>query len=384
LNSRLKIVADENMPALDTMFSGFSLKRVAGRTLCAQDIQDADVLLVRSVTEVNEALLSSAKHLKMIGTATIGMDHLDQRYLHDIGIPFFNAPGCNAEAVVDYVLSVIHSLLPKARPLEGVTVGIIGAGNVGGRLYQRLLSADINTLIYDPLREAVEGPDAFADLDTVLSKSDVICLHTPLTTAGDFPTYHMIGEPELLRIKSGALVINAGRGPVIDNQALSEVLDVRKDLTVALDVWEHEPVVDIELAAKVALGSPHIAGYSLDGKLRGTYMLRERLTEVLEIDAPKPLIEFLPAAPISSITVSDSAQLLDIMAVVYQAFNDDRRFRDSLRQPNQAVCFDQLRKQYPIRREFSTLTVNGIVDPKLRQLVSAFGFNLSPIITNVQ
>ena len=383
MNNPLKIVADENMPALDTMFNGFSVTRVAGRTMSAKDVETADVLLVRSVTQVNEALLSRAKHLKMVGTATIGMDHLDQAYLLDRGIPFFNAPGCNAEAVVDYVLAAIHNLLPEDFPLRGLTVGIIGAGNVGGRLQKRLNLAGVNTLVCDPPRALAEGEEGFTRLDTLLSKSDVVCLHTPLTTVGSFATYHLLGEAELRLLKPGAVLINAGRGPVVDNQALSRVMDQRNDLIVALDVWEHEPSVDKDLVDKVALGSPHIAGYSLDGKLRGTYMLRERLSELLGIAAPPPLRELLPLAPISSVTVTESASVLDVISVVYSVVSDDRRFRRSLSAVNQAASFDLLRKNYPVRREFSTLTVNGVVDPYKRQLLSAFGFNLSPVSTYV-
>ncbi|SFG20656.1 4-phosphoerythronate dehydrogenase [Neptunomonas qingdaonensis] len=397
LKNPLKIVADENIPALESMFgagsaSHIQIQRVAGREMSAAQLEDADVLLVRSITQVNQALLNNARRIKMVGTATIGTDHVDQAYLLDRGIPFFNAPGCNADAVVEYVLTVIHNILHDRKAvLKDLTVGIIGVGNVGGRLYERLRLLGVKLLINDPPRQHSEAPCAgepkeqskeqsgkksFVDLQTVLQQSDIICMHTPLVKEGLWPTQHLVREEELMALKPGAVLINAGRGPVIDNQALLACLQQRDDLTVVLDVWENEPRLEPALVERTLIATPHIAGYSYDGKLRGTHMLRCRFAEVFGLAQPKPLADYLPQALIHRVAVTNDVAIHDLMNLVYDPFRDDRALRKTLSCHDQPQQFDLLRKNYPVRREFASMTVSGISDTDKANMLKNLGFTV--------
>lgn len=378
MTKKLKIIADENMPAVEAMFSDVAdVYRCSGRTMTAVDLADADILLVRSVTQVNEALLAQAKSLKMVGTATIGVDHIDQDYLQSVDIPFYSAPGCNAESVVDYVLTALFSLLEEERrDIRDLTVGVIGVGNVGGRLVDRLSAIGVRTLQNDPPKEVLGAQD-LVSLDTVLQNADIVCLHTPLVKTGDWPTYHLLGESELMGLKENAILLNAGRGPVIDNRALLKVKRQRADLKVVLDVWEHEPKVETALADYVDIATPHIAGYSLEGKLRGTYMLREHLADQLNAKPPHPLKSYLPAPVIQKIKVSENVSPHELMRIVYDIFRDDRALRKTLAAPHQNVLFDQLRKQYPVRREFSSLEVSISSGLETANYFERLGFKVS-------
>ena len=226
----MRIVADENIPLLDAFFSGFGdIHRYPGRTLDRAAVADADILLVRSVTRVTRELLEGTP-VRFVGTCTIGTDHLDLDYFHQAGIQWSSAPGCNARGVVDYVLG---SLLTLAE-IEGVelasrTYGIVGAGQVGGRLIKVLRGLGWNVLVCDPPRQAAEGGD-YVSLDEIVARCDVISLHTPLNKTGDLPTWHLFDRTRLQQLKHGAWLINAARGPIVDNSALREVLLEREDL----------------------------------------------------------------------------------------------------------------------------------------------------------
>ncbi len=369
----LKILADENMPQVCEIFSEFGeVVLRSGREISAQDLVDVDVLLVRSITQVNQALIAGSA-VKFVGTATIGTDHVDQPMLQKKGVGFSNAPGCNADAVVEYVLSAIFLLAEQQGfdPAER-TYGIVGVGNVGGRLQRRLQALGFNVLLNDPPRALNEA--GFVELDELVEKADFICLHTPLTRYEPFPTHHLFNSSLLQKLKANTVLLNAGRGPVIDNEALLDLGQKRADLTFVLDVWEFEPVVNPELAARCALVSPHIAGYSLDGKIRGTYMLYQALAEYLKYPVTKRLEDFLPVAELSEIK-QDELSVLDIMRLVYDPRRDDRDLREIVTFPleEQKLAFDQLRKNYPVRREFASLAVRASSDS---EIVSALGFQI--------
>lgn len=350
----MKIVVDENIPLAEAFFAHLGeVIALPGRTLRPEDVADADALIVRSVTEVNRALLEDSR-VGFVGTCTIGVDHLDQAYLQSRGIPYHSAPGCNANSVVEYVFSALCAL---DQPWDGQILGIIGCGNVGGHLYRRFKALGVECRCYDPFLTLADIPD-LTDLKTVL-QSDIICLHTPLTNNGAFPTWHMLGEKELLSIKPGAVLLNAGRGPVIDNRALAGVLEQRSDLRVVLDVWEPEPAIDLALLEQVDLGTPHIAGYSYDGKVRGTEMIYQALCQHLGIEPQHAAKDLLPALDgaqldLAAIAARDDWQV--IRTAVLQAYDirtDDARLRAAAAEAEPiAKSFDLLRKNYPKRREF--------------------------------
>ena len=349
----MKIVADQNMPLVQELFAPYGqVHLLPGREITAADVTDADVLLVRSVTEVNRQLLENSK-VKFVGSATIGTDHIDTDYLQSANITFAHAPGCNAEAVVQYDLSVMCRLVPD---WQSKTVGIVGCGNVGGRLYKKLLDIGVSCFVYDPFLAADSNAD-IVSFDELISSSDIICLHTPITKVGAFPTHHMFNSEVLSKIKPGALLLNAGRGAVIDNKALLAHLRADAPLQVALDVWEPEPQLDLNLMALVEMATPHIAGYSLEGKTNGTQMVFDAfLTFLGEKSEPcnEPTDEF---QVLGNLDTLDEAVLAS-----YDVAKDDQRMRDTLANLTgpEAVglAFDQLRKTYPVRREFSYYSVS--------------------------
>ena len=374
------IVADENIPLLDAFFAGFGeIRRYPGRAIDAACVKDADVLLVRSVTRVDRQLLEGSK-VRFVGTCTIGTDHLALDYFAEAGIHWSSAPGCNARGVVDYVLG---SLLTLAE-LEGVELGkrvygVVGAGEVGGRLVRVLHGLGWKVLVCDPLRQASEGGD-FVDLATIVEQCDVISLHTPLQRGGEHPTWHLLDESLLARLRPGAWLINASRGPVVDNAALRELLLDREDLHAVLDVWEGEPQVDLQLADLCTLATPHIAGYSLDGKQRGTAQIYQAFCRVQGEPEQVRLADLLPAPALAQIELDAGAEpawaLATLCRAVYDPRRDDADFRRSLSDDpaEQRAAFDLLRKQYPVRREIEGLAVRLRGEaPQLAQVVSALG-----------
>ncbi len=379
----LKIVADQNMLMVDELFGHLgSIEYIPGRQITTADIADADVLLVRSVTRVDEPLLKGSS-VAFVGSATIGTDHVDQDYLQQRGIRFAHAPGCNANAVVQYDLSVLSNLQSD---WLNCTLGIVGCGNVGGRVYRMLKNLGVKCRVYDPFLTLADNPD-LVDFDTLLT-ADIICLHTPLTTDGEFPTKHLFNADVLARLAENTLLINAGRGAVIDNAALLSLLETGSKLRVALDVWEPEPNVNCQLLERVQLATPHIAGYSREGKVRGTEMLaeafyqwREGRTLDLKEDA---LTEF------EGISLRGES-LSKIILASYDVADDDRRMREAMmcegsereasNSPTErksgsvesvAEAFDRLRKEYPQRHEFSYFSAE--VPEYLREKVRLLGF----------
>ena len=352
------IVADENMPYAREWFSAFGeVRTLPGRAMTAAALRDADALLVRSVTKVNRQLLGGTR-VKFVGTATSGTEHLDADYLRAQQIEYAAATGCNATSVVEYVLSCLCAFDGVLEKLfAGGTVGIVGLGNVGARLLLRLQALGIRGVGYDPLI-SVDVKLPVVDLDTVLN-ADVICCHTPLTQTGPYPTRHLLDAKKLSRLRQGAVLINAGRGGVVANEALLQVLQRRNDLRVALDVWEGEPVINYELLETVTIATPHIAGYSWDGKVAGTRMVLQSFCEFFQL--PLPLQVSSLAAP--TLHISENLGGVDLIKAtvqaVYDVRNDDKNMRDALlREPERsAENFDWLRKYYPVRRELAACTI---------------------------
>ncbi|MCH8497559.1 MAG: 4-phosphoerythronate dehydrogenase [Marinobacter sp.] len=378
----MHIVADENIPLLDAFFGDLGrLTRLPGRALTPAQLRDADLLLVRSVTPVTADLLATAP-VRFVGTATIGTDHVDTAWLQQQGITFASAPGCNAVSVVEYVLAVL-SLYGGQRGLadwRGLSVGIVGAGNVGGRLAQRLRAIGVTAKCCDPPRATQTGEAGFVSLEEALA-CDVISLHTPLTVTGPHATHHMLGEAELAALGNHQLLINSGRGAVVDNRALSARLRQPDAPWVALDVWEQEPAIDSELLGQVWLGTPHIAGYSLEGKSRGTAMLYEAVCRWLGRTPDRELADLLPSPWFAQLQLAPEAPLQPCIdraiRLCYDPRDDHQRLLATLglRPAERAAAFDALRRNYPVRREFASLTLAVAADPAW----AALGFNTSSV-----
>jgi len=374
------IVADENIPLLDAFFKGFGeIRRVPGRSIDRDIVAQADVLLVRSVSRVNRELLEGS-NVRFVGTCTIGTDHLDLDYFAEVGIRWASAPGCNARGVVDYVLGSLRTLAEiEGADLRQRTFGVVGAGQVGGRLIDVLKGLGWDVKVCDPPRQANEGGD-YVSLEQIIEQCDVISLHTPLTRDGEQPTWHLFDEQRLNRLKPGTWLINAARGPVIDNTALRNGLLAREDLQAVLDVWEQEPTVDVDLADLCVIATPHIAGYSLDGRQRGTAQIYEALCAFLETPVAVSLGDLLPRPWLGGITLDAATDpawaLAALCRGVYDPRRDDADFRRSLvgTVSEQRSAFDALRKHYPPRREIDSLKVRiEGQSPALQQIVSALG-----------
>lgn len=375
----MKILFDENMPYAKEFFSDIcgtntQLQSFSGRDLTSQQVMDADVLLVRSITQVNEALLTANNNIIFVGTATIGMDHIDQDYLANRNIDFHSAPGCNAISVAEYVLSSLVVLAERYLiDLSTLSVGIVGGGNTGTRVSEKLAALGINYKICDPILAADSNDNReFASLDEVLN-CDVISLHVPKIVSGEHATYHLLNAERLSELSEDQILISACRGEVIDNQALLALKQQGHGLKVVLDVWEGEPAVLMPLIDFTEIATAHIAGYSLEGKARGTEMLYQALCRKLGKPPVIKLSHLLPDTSISEIKITekiDQSLVNKLVKIVYDVRRDDGIFRQQL----VSEGFDTLRKNYPVRREFSSVTVT-ILPEANNDVPHRLGFN---------
>lgn len=370
------IVADRNIPQVTEAFAGIGEVRLHdGRSLNAADVREADILLVRSVTPVDAALLEDSK-VRFVGSATIGTDHVDLDYLRDKGIAFAYAPGSNARAVAEYVLAALLAL-HEQKP-QG-PVGIIGYGNTGSSLSRLLEVMGIDCLVNDPpLQESdIQGDSQFVPL-TEIQRCPIISLHVPLTRDGPHRTFHLVDESFLDDLAPRALLINTSRGAVVDNAALEKRMR-GGNLRAVLDVWEGEPAINAGLLERVVLGTPHIAGYSVEGRLNGTQRMYEAVCTFLGI-APVwryTLPDSLPALDTDSLGF---AALRDLVLQAYDIRRDDAALRALLPLPKEqrAAGFDRLRRDYPPRREFAAwrCRLNREIDGALQKQLAGFGFAL--------
>ncbi|MDP0563103.1 MAG: 4-phosphoerythronate dehydrogenase PdxB [Candidatus Endonucleobacter sp. (ex Gigantidas childressi)] len=379
----MKIVADENIPLLKECFGKMGdVVALLGRGITAADVHDADVLLVRSVTKVDELLVNNTS-LKFVATATAGVEHIDKELLKRLGISFFNAEGCNATAVSEYVLSAIDILSERhCFNLRSRTFGIVGMGQVGSRLVNIFQRLGLMVLVTDPLCEKVEGVE-YVSLEKLIECCDVISLHTPLTVDGPFSTHHMFKKPELEAMRDGTVLINASRGAVIDNLALRQCLEGGKDLKVVMDVWEHEPDIDCELLKLVDLATPHIAGYSLDGKITGTEMIYKAFCKYFGLPARVRTAAITPIPPLRMMGFVDNSTVENVTSTAIRAVYDIRRDDAWMRQlllmdkDKARHAFDRMRANYPVRREFSTLRIKlKRCSEEVREKISSLGFNV--------
>lgn len=371
----MKILVDENMPYAQQLFCQLGeVKAVPGRPLPIEELDDTDALMVRSITKVNASLLAG-KPVKFVGTATAGFDHVDTAWLEQQKIAFSSAPGCNAIAVVEYVFSALMVFAEQEGfQLTDKTVGIVGVGNVGGRLAKRLRALGVNVLLCDPPRADRGDDEQFHSLETLLKQADILTFHTPLNKSGRYNSYHLINESNLDILPEGRILINASRGEVIDNAALLSALNQGKKLRVVLDVWEPEPDLSLELLNKVDIATPHIAGYTLEGKARGTTQVYEAYCDFIGQPQHVELSTLLPKPLISTIYVQGELTqtlLKQLIHLVYDVRRDDAPLRKVAGIKGE---FDKLRKFYPVRREWSSLQV--VCDnPTTASLLNAIGFN---------
>jgi erythronate-4-phosphate dehydrogenase len=376
------IIADRNIANVEAAFAAFGEVRVYdGRALKRAVVRDADILLVRSVTRVDAGLLADSK-VKFIGSATVGLEHIDQVYLRRRGIGFAHAAGSSTRAVVEYVLSAMLTLADRQGwVLANKTVGVVGCGRIGGELIRILRLLGVRCLCNDPPRQAAGHAGAWLDLPALLQQADMVSLHVPLSVRGAWPTRQLVDRAFIRALKPGAIVINTARGAVLDGAALLPRLQAR-EIHAVLDVWENEPGIHAELLAATDLATPHIAGYSLEAKLAGTYMLYRQACAYFKM-APLPVLEKLEPPPAAKLTVpvqlTGQAALAQLVAQAYDITADDAPLRAlaSADSQTRAQGFDALRRDYPLRREFAAYNCVYAGEAATRLQMEHLGFSLS-------
>ena len=368
--ARLTILADENIPFAREAFGTLGDVRLKhGRQITRADLADVDLLVVRSITRVDAALVAGTR-VRFVGTATAGVDHVAEADLDRLGIAFHAALGCNANAVSEYMAAAWLTLAARrGETLSGRRVGVIGVGHVGSLVVKKARALGMVPVLNDPPKARETGSSSYRRLDELLD-CDIVTCHTPLTFDGPDPTHHLIGDEFLSRLKPGAWFCSAGRGEVVDEKALHRVLDAKRPGAVVLDVWDHEPAIDGRLLARVDIGTPHIAGYSLEGKLNGTGMVYDAACRFLGVEPawhvsdaapPRP-----PGLPLRGFTGDDDATCRNLdrdglatlaaeVTAAYPILRDDEGLKATatLHAAERGRAFDLLRKTYPARREFS-------------------------------
>lgn len=354
---------------------------MAGRAMDAASVSDVDVLLVRSITKVNADLLAQSP-MQFVATATIGEDHIDKGYLHERGIGFSSAPGCNANSVAEYITAALVELaLERGFPLENRTLGIIGHGNVGKQVEMKAKALGMSCVLNDPPLQRETGDPKYRPLDELLEQASVVSVHVPLTKNGTDPTYHLVGREFLSKVSVGSILFNTSRGSVADGSALRDSLVGGRLGACVLDVWEGEPNVDLDLMANCAFATPHIAGYSFDGKVKGTQQIYEAAcAHFKQRPTWNPALRLpVPKCPEVCVNGNESIEtaLREAIRPIYDITRDDADLRDIIRLPeaDRAAEFDRLRKEYPQRREFQNTRAS--VEPQnegMQRVLRDLGF----------
>lgn len=371
----LTVVADDNIPLLDETFGQHGkIMRVSGRGLQPEQVVDADVLLVRSVTQVGPQLLQNSS-VRFVGTATIGTDHLDTAWLEKHGVSWASAPGCNANAAAQYTLGMMLLACRRlGRDLVSQRVGIIGRGNVGSRLQHLLNALGIASVACDPpLLES--GMTGLVDLDEALVQ-DIVSLHVPLTCDGPHPTFHMLNRARLANLRDGVLLVNAARGDVIEAGALLDELGSGR-LFAALDTWPGEPFIDAGLLEASTVASPHVAGYSAEGRRNGTLAIYERFCAVTGVRNVLRSLEGhrTPRFELAAGPGDPGEIVASAVVTVCGIERDDAALRALPGGADSGVRFDALRHDYPLRHEFAAWRIRT-ESADARQKLSALGFTV--------
>ncbi|WP_460312184.1 4-phosphoerythronate dehydrogenase [Aliiglaciecola aliphaticivorans] len=372
----MKIFYEDSMPYAEHFFSPLGdIQSFSSQTITPDDLMDVDVLLVRSTTKVTEQLLSKARKLKYVATATAGSDHIDKPMLEKRSIPWGSAAGCNAIAVAEYVLScLVNEYADDLTALANKTVGIVGAGHVGTQLDKRLQVLGIKTKLCDPPLQKAGDPRVFCSLEEIC-QCDIISLHVPFVAEGEDATHHMFDRKRLSELQDQQLLINACRGEVVDNQAAKNLLQEGKKLRLNMDVWENEPGIDFDLVPYCPITTAHIAGHTIEGKARGTYMLYEQLCQRFDLPQKLNFESCLPPADTIEIKdLSQSSKFEQVSAAILSTYNvqqDSESFKQDVKS---AADFVYSRKHYAIRREFASVTLKTGNLP-ISEALYGLGFN---------
>jgi erythronate-4-phosphate dehydrogenase len=378
----MKIIADENIPFVKECFSSIGeVYSAPGRQITAELLADADVLLVRSITKVNEQLLGRSS-VKFVATATIGYEHIDTDFLQRAGIGFASAPGSNANSVAEYIVAALLAVAKKHKfTLEGKSIGIIGVGNVGSKVAQKTATLGMKVLLNDPPLKRQTGDEKYLPIEELYG-CDFITVHTPLTVDGPDKTFHLADEEFFDSLKKGAFFLNTARGAVADTAAIKSAIAAGKLAGTVIDVWENEPNIDNQLLLKADISTPHIAGYSFDGKVAGLIMIYNAVCGHFGIEPKHTAGDFLGSPPTPQITIDDAGGneqtiLHSAVQQVYVINRDDFNTREILLvdPKERGKFFDDLRKNYAIRREFqNTEIILNVENDSLAKKLAGIGF----------
>ena len=355
---KLKIVADDKIPFLRGVLDPYvDIVYLQGSKITSADVSDADALLIRTSTRCNETLLCQSR-VRLIVTASIGYDHIDTAYCEAKGIRWINAPGCNSSSVQQYITASLLVLAKEKKlDLANTTLGIIGVGNVGSRVAKAGTALGMRVLLNDPPRAEKEGNVGFIPLDQLLKQSDIVTCHTPLTKEGPYPTYHLSSYDFFSRMKNGAVYINTSRGAVMDSSALKQAVQSKLSACI-LDVWEEENNPDPELLKNAMISTPHIAGYSSDGKANGAATCVREFCRFFGLDILSNWYpDTIPSPPMSTDICIDCDGKTE-QQVFYEAITHTYPiWEDSQRMKQMSTGFEEQRGNYWIRREFGSFTI---------------------------
>ena len=378
---KLKIVADDKIPFLKGVLDPFvDVVYLPGSKISPADVIDADAIFTRTRTCCNETLLQQSR-VRLIVTATIGYDHIDTAYCEANNIRWVNAPGCNSSSVQQYITAALLMLAEeKKMSLQDMTLGVIGVGNVGSKVAKAATALGMRVLLNDPPRAEKEGDAAFTSLEKLLKQSDIVTCHTPLTKEAPYPTYHLSSCDFFNQMKDGAVYINSARGAVTDTVALKQAAQSKLSGYI-LDVWEGEPDIDLELLENALIATPHIAGYSSDGKANGTAVCVHEFCRFFGLDIlPDRYPDTVPDPPMSTVICIDCEGKTE-QQIFYEAVTHTYPiWEDSLRLKQMPAGFEEQRGSYRVRREFGCFTIQ-LKHPteKIVNGLSSLGFKTLPL-----
>jgi len=374
----MKIIIDNKIPYIRGVLEPFAeVIYLPGNQTTFDVVKAADALVTRTRTPCDRKILEGSK-VKFIATATIGFDHIDAAYCKEAGIEWVNAPGCNAESVNQYISSALFSWsIRRKQSLKGKTIGIVGVGQVGSRVAKTCEIMGMNVLLNDPPRERKEGSARFVSLQEIQGRADIISIHVPLNRGGVDNTYHMVNEEFLRSLKKKAILINTCRGEAFHTGSVYKARKSERLSGLIIDCWENEPELDLGLLGLADYGTSHIAGYSRDGKANGTKRSVRAISAFfgLGIDEWEPPGVELPGDPVIELNGGGQAEdsiLAKAILSTYEITDDDKALRDNPR------LFEQLRGDYPVRREFDSYTIKAKnIRAETLEVLRSLGFNIS-------
>lgn len=366
----MKILADAHIPYLRGVAEQFGdVEYLPGNQFSRESIHDKDALIVRTVTRFDEAILSGSR-VKLICSATIGYDHIDTAYCDSHNIAWRTAPGCNANSVEQYVTaSLLHLAAKYHFKLEEKIIGIVGVGNVGSKVAAACEKLGMKVLLNDPPREEREGPTLFTDIESIKREADIITFHTPLTRSGKYSTFHLADETFFASVARQPFIINAARGGVTANPALVRAWHDKKISGVVIDCWENEPEIDKELLSLADIATPHIAGYSADGKWNATKISLENLNAYFDIGV-NPHFHTIPLPREPDINMRNIAKDQQLARAVYHTYDPLLETEELKMSPGK---FYHFRSHYPLRREYPAYSVYQ-AETSISKILADLGF----------